>query len=150
MANKLTCFARGRPGKSEAICLDYDIAVQGRTFEEVEQLLGMSIDDYVESARQEPPDVRDRILRRAVPSACVSAISSASSGVIWRAGNVGMMAIALSIRSKCRAPPKMHVQRCDRHRRGAWFCAANHQSNKPPKISTFGRPLCHDRSARLR
>ncbi len=68
MANKLTCFARGRPGEWEAICLDYDIAVQGRTFEEVEQLLGMSIDDYVESARQEPPDVRDRLLRRAVPT----------------------------------------------------------------------------------
>jgi hypothetical protein len=67
MANKLTCFAKGRPGEWEAICLDYDIAVQGRTFEEVEELLALSIDDYVESARQEPPRVRDKLLRRAVP-----------------------------------------------------------------------------------
>jgi hypothetical protein len=66
MANKLTCFARGRPGDWEAICLDYDIAVQGRSFEEVEKLLEMSIDDYIESARQEPPDIRDRLLARAV------------------------------------------------------------------------------------
>jgi hypothetical protein len=68
MANKLTCFARGRPGEWEAICLDYDIAVQGQTFEEVEKLLAISIQDYVESAQQESDEVRDRLLRRTVPA----------------------------------------------------------------------------------
>jgi hypothetical protein len=67
MANALTCFARGRPGEWEAICLDYDIAVQGRTFNEVEELLHDAIDDYVETARREPQEVRDRLLRRAAP-----------------------------------------------------------------------------------
>lgn len=68
MADKLLCFARGRPGEWEAICLDYDIAVQGTSFEEVERLLGMSIDDYVESARKEAPAVRDKLLRRSAPA----------------------------------------------------------------------------------
>lgn len=65
---KLTCFARGRPGEWEAICLDFDIAVQGQSFEEVMALLDVSIADYVESARQETPKVRDRLLRRAAPA----------------------------------------------------------------------------------
>ena len=67
MAKALTCFARGRPGEWEAICLDYDLAVQGRTFAEVDELLGAAIDDYVETARQEAPDIRDRLLRRSAP-----------------------------------------------------------------------------------
>jgi predicted NBD/HSP70 family sugar kinase len=67
MSGNLLCFARGRPGEWEAICLDYDIAVQGRSFEEIERLLAISIDDYIESARQEAPEVRDRLLRRAAP-----------------------------------------------------------------------------------
>jgi hypothetical protein len=68
MADKLLCFANGRPGEWEAICLDYDIAVQGTSFDEVEKLLEVSIDDYVESARQEQPAVRDKLLRRAAPA----------------------------------------------------------------------------------
>lgn len=68
MANKLVCFAKGRPGEWEAICLDYDIAVQGRSFEEVEKFLSEAIDDYVESAKQEEPAVRDRLLRRQAPT----------------------------------------------------------------------------------
>jgi len=68
MTNKLVCFARGRPGDWEAICLDYDLAVQGHSFDEVQHLLELSIDDYIESARQEAPEVRDRLLNRHVPT----------------------------------------------------------------------------------
>jgi hypothetical protein len=68
MINKLVCFASGRPGEWEAICLDYDIAVQGRSFDDVQRLLRLSIDDYIESARQETPEVRDRLLNRRVPA----------------------------------------------------------------------------------
>lgn len=67
MTNKLVCFARGRPGEWEAICLDYDIAVQGRSFDDVQGLLRLSIDDYIESARKESPEVRDKLLNRSVP-----------------------------------------------------------------------------------
>jgi hypothetical protein len=67
MAKKLMCFARGRPGEWEAICLDFDIAVQGLSFEEVAKLLEISIADYVESAEREQPEIARRLLRRAVP-----------------------------------------------------------------------------------
>ena len=79
MPNKLLCFANGRPGEWEAICLDYDIAVQGRSFEEVEKLLEIAIDDYVESAKREPPDIRDKLLRRSVPMG------------VWLAYNFGFL-----------------------------------------------------------
>lgn len=68
MSNNLLCFARGRPGEWEAICLDYDLAVQGETFQDVERLLEISIEDYVESARQEAPAIRDRLLNRTAPA----------------------------------------------------------------------------------
>jgi hypothetical protein len=67
MAKKLICFARGREGDWEAICLNYDIAVHGRSFDEVEKLLSISIADYVESAMQEPPEAAARLLNRRVP-----------------------------------------------------------------------------------
>jgi hypothetical protein len=67
MVQKLTCFARGREGDWEAICLDYDIAVHGRSFEEVAELLGISIADYVESAARETPEAAQRLLSRRAP-----------------------------------------------------------------------------------
>jgi len=47
------CLARGRPGDWEAICLDFDIAVQGESFEQVENLLMTSVRAYVEDAMKE-------------------------------------------------------------------------------------------------
>jgi hypothetical protein len=64
---KLSCFARGREGDWEAICLDYDIAVHGRSFDEVEKLLRISIADYVESAMREAPQAAQRLLGRRAP-----------------------------------------------------------------------------------
>jgi adenosyl cobinamide kinase/adenosyl cobinamide phosphate guanylyltransferase len=61
------CLARGRPGDWEAICLDFDIAVQGESFEQVENLLMTSVRAYVEDAMKESPANRDRLLRRSVP-----------------------------------------------------------------------------------
>lgn len=68
MTQKLLCFARGRDGDWEAICLNYDIAVHGRSFEEVQQLLTISIADYVESAMQESPEAAKRLLNRSAPT----------------------------------------------------------------------------------
>ena len=67
MVKKLVCFARGREGDWEAICLDFDIAVHGRSFEDVQQLLRISIADYIESAAQESPEAAARLLRRSAP-----------------------------------------------------------------------------------
>ena len=74
MADKSVCFAKGRPGEWEAICLDYDIAVQGRSFEEVEKFLSEAIDDYVESAEAG----RTRCTRQTAPSSSANSHMAAA------------------------------------------------------------------------
>ena len=51
----------------EAFSLDFDIAVQGRSFEEVSELLAEAIQAYVESAMEEPEPIRQALLERSAP-----------------------------------------------------------------------------------
>jgi hypothetical protein len=64
---QLLCFAHGRDGDWEAICLDLDIAVQGKSFDDVRSALDFAIHDYIEAARNEAPAVRERLLARQAP-----------------------------------------------------------------------------------
>lgn len=61
------CIAKGRPGDWEAICLDFDISVQGASFEEVQTLLSEAIDSYVEFAEAADVETRRRLLSRRAP-----------------------------------------------------------------------------------
>jgi len=63
----VVCYAQGRPGDWEAICVDFDIAVQGRSFAEVQKMLEEAVADYVAAAMEEAPDVRSRLLSRRAP-----------------------------------------------------------------------------------
>ncbi len=64
----LVCFAKGRPGEWEAICLTFDIAVQGASEEEVQHSLRQAIALFLQSARDErDPKVREKLLRRRAP-----------------------------------------------------------------------------------
>lgn len=63
----ILCFAKGRPGQWEAFCADFDLAVQGATFHEVQRSLEDAIRDYVEAAREESGPDRDRLLKRRAP-----------------------------------------------------------------------------------
>lgn len=63
----LLCFAHGRDNEWEAICLDLDIAVQGRSYQEVYGLLSEAIQTYVEDAQSEDPDTAIRLLSRQAP-----------------------------------------------------------------------------------
>ena len=47
----LHCYAAGREGDWEAICLDLDISVQGASFEEVFRSLGKATSLYINSLR---------------------------------------------------------------------------------------------------
>lgn len=67
MQHELICFARGKPGDWEGVCLNFDIAVQGSSFEEVRHALEEAIGLYVESAMQEDDATRERLLNRAAP-----------------------------------------------------------------------------------
>lgn len=61
------CYASGREGAWEAICLDLDIAVQGASFEEVSALLREAITLYLETVSDLPEDERAALLSRPVP-----------------------------------------------------------------------------------
>ena len=67
MGRTVLCFAHGREGAWEAICLDYDIAVAGRSFEEVKTLLERAIATYVEDAMNEDERTRCALLNRRAP-----------------------------------------------------------------------------------
>lgn len=66
-ARTLHCYAQGRDGDWEAICLDLDIAVQGRSFEEVFGSLQEAISLHYETVAELPVDQRPALLHRPVP-----------------------------------------------------------------------------------
>jgi predicted RNase H-like HicB family nuclease len=49
------CYTAGRNGAWEAICLEFDIAVQGNAFEEVFSSLQHAISLYIEGVANLPP-----------------------------------------------------------------------------------------------
>jgi predicted RNase H-like HicB family nuclease len=63
----LHCYAEGRDDDWEAICLDLDIAVQGRSFEEVFSSLREAISLYLNTVADLPAAERPALLRRPVP-----------------------------------------------------------------------------------
>lgn len=63
----LRCYAEGRDGDWEAFCLDLDIAVQGRSFEEVFRALNDSIALHVEATTALPEKDRAHLLDRPAP-----------------------------------------------------------------------------------
>ena len=67
MRKLLRCYAERHEGRWEAFCVDFDIAVQGSTFEEVYRMLNVSVTDYIERVNELPPRDRQRLLRRRAP-----------------------------------------------------------------------------------
>ena len=63
----LHCYAFGRDGEWEAICLDLDIAVQGESFESVFRSLREAIELYLASLRDLPEADQQRLLHRPAP-----------------------------------------------------------------------------------
>jgi predicted RNase H-like HicB family nuclease len=64
----LWCVARRhRDGEWEAFCLDFDLAVQGQTYDEVVGLLREAIAAYIETANHEAEPARQKLLARHAP-----------------------------------------------------------------------------------
>lgn len=63
----LHCYASGRDGDWEAICLDLDIAVQGSSFEEVARSLHDAVTLYLESVGSLPEEQQRYLLHRPAP-----------------------------------------------------------------------------------
>lgn len=67
MPEAILCVASGHGSQWEAFCLDFDLAVQGRSFEEVRRLLQRAIEMYIDAAAKEPEPIRSRLLGRKAP-----------------------------------------------------------------------------------
>ncbi len=67
MSRVLHCYAEGRGGEWEAICLDLDIAVQGTSFEEVHHSLKTAITLYLETVDALPERDQADLLNRPAP-----------------------------------------------------------------------------------
>ena len=65
----LHCYAEGRDGDWEAICLDLDIAVQAPSFEEVFRSLQQAIALYLETVADLPANQQSSLLHRPAPLA---------------------------------------------------------------------------------
>ena len=67
MHRLLRCYAERHQGRWEAFCLDFDIAVQGDSFEEVYRFLNEAVADYVARVGELPKSDQCRLLRRRMP-----------------------------------------------------------------------------------
>ena len=67
MRKILYCYAEGKGDRWEAICLDLDLAVQGRSLAEVRSSLNQAIVDYLEYVATLPQDEQSAFLSRRVP-----------------------------------------------------------------------------------
>ncbi len=67
MRKVLRCYAEGRNGAWEAICLDLDIAVQESSFEAVFHALSEAIALHLEAVTALPKDERAHLLDRPAP-----------------------------------------------------------------------------------
>ncbi len=64
---KLTCYAWGKPGDWEALCVDLDIPAQGESFSQVRDDLQLAVEDFLDYAAELPEDNRKFLLSRRVP-----------------------------------------------------------------------------------
>jgi hypothetical protein len=67
MAELLRCYVEHRGDDWEAVCLDYDIAVQGHSLSEIQEKLARALGSYVDYANSLPAAERNRLLNRRVP-----------------------------------------------------------------------------------
>ena len=65
--SSVLCFAHGSDREWEAICVDFDIAVQGDSFNEVKAMLDEAVGSYIDDAMNEAEPVRMRLLNRRAP-----------------------------------------------------------------------------------
>ena len=65
--SSVLCFAHGSDQEWEAICVDYDIAVQGSSFDDVKAMLDRAVADYVNDVMAESLETQRLLLGRRAP-----------------------------------------------------------------------------------
>lgn len=66
---KLTCYAWGKPGDWEALCVDYDLAAQGESLAEVRRELSDAVGTFLDYVSDLPESERQTFLNRKAPLA---------------------------------------------------------------------------------
>ncbi len=69
MKNTATCYAWGRSGNWEAICVDYDLTAQGDSLDEVRRELDDAIETFLSRVRELPESEQAMLLNRKAPLA---------------------------------------------------------------------------------
>ena len=68
MINKaIWCYAEGKLNNWEAFCLDFDLSVQGKSFDQVYRDLNKSISMYLEYIKGLPEEEQAQFLTRKTP-----------------------------------------------------------------------------------
>lgn len=61
------CYAQGSQEHWRAVCLDLDLMVEGRSFQDVKEKLNRMVHTYIEDALSEAEPHRSRLLTRKAP-----------------------------------------------------------------------------------
>lgn len=67
MEREFLCFAHGDETGWEALCVDLNIAIQGATFDEVQEQLERAVASYIKDALAEDEDTCRKLLSRMAP-----------------------------------------------------------------------------------
>ena len=67
MTVKLQCYAYGRGSAWQAICIDFDISVYGRSMEEVKNFLKLAVEMHLSAVAEVSVEDQHRLLNRKTP-----------------------------------------------------------------------------------
>ena len=77
--NFFTCYITERDGVWEGICVDFDIAVEGRSREDTRARLDVAVHSYLLAMVQEAPEQRERLLHRRTPWATRASLATGAA-----------------------------------------------------------------------
>lgn len=67
MANIVRCFAERKDGQWQAFSVEFGLAVQGDSFQDVRQKLHEQLEDYVREAHTIDAEFKEQLLARCAP-----------------------------------------------------------------------------------
>jgi hypothetical protein len=87
MRDKVRCYAHGTKGDWQGHCIDFDIAVQGTSLNEILELLGEAVSTYVDDLAAEDRETARRLLARRAPWHVRAKLALSSALHILRVGH---------------------------------------------------------------
>ena len=85
-----TCYLIERDGTWQALCVDYDIAVQGKSANDTRHKLGRAVRAYLADVMDDAPEHREQLMGRGAPWTVRAALAMRSAwpnrlqrGSVW-------------------------------------------------------------------